>query len=823
MKKYIMAVLLVMGLTVFTNSVINAEGEIHKEVVNVKLKRLGNQTNISLGVSGKYIIDSDQRTLTGTNFSIKAEDGVLKLYSGSTLLKSYGTTLSMHPETYGTSHSITINGVKHIGVFTFTVESGKYVRPTNTLLMEDYLKGVTPNEMYGTWNVNTLKAGTLAARTFALNHAGRTMEDTEYFQVYGGYTWYNNSNQAADETKGEVIKYNNRLIEALYYSSNGGMVLSNTNTYGSPLYPYFTKKEDPYDLQSGKYTNWSYRIKKEQIDLTGKDLTKPELWWGQAAEADSSFIKNLKDKIIGIQIEKNSDIRITNVTALHFKTAFTANEVLTGYIDIEYFRKNMDTNEFVKDSTGKLYKHTLRYENKSNAIRGLVGTKVMLSPYVKSVKNDTEVFTVNGAGFGHGVGMSQWGANVMGIQGKSYQEILSYYYPNTTIVKEAYHYPAINVDAFSSDLTSPQAVNKAIKLTATATGGYDKVYRFWIQEGTEWKMIQDYSTKNTYTWVPKVGGDYNFLVHVKDKYSSIDFDGLMTLDYRILSDIKVNGITADKPSPQTTGTLVNITADAQGGNERLYKFNLLKDGVWEVVQDYSPNSTFSWMPTLAGDYKFSVHVKDSNSSKSYDAYGVISYEVKEKLDPVVMESVTTDKPSPQLANTAVNITANASGGSTKLYKFNIHDGKTWVVTQNYSTKNTHQWLPSKPGDYKVSVHVKDQNSTKSYDSYKAITYKVTAPSSPVSIQSIITDKSSPQPAKSTIKITANASGGTTRLYKFWLSKDGGSFVKIQDYSTNSIYNWTPSLPGNYKINVHVKDNSSSKSYDAYKVISYTIK
>ncbi|MQR94795.1 SpoIID/LytB domain-containing protein [Fictibacillus phosphorivorans] len=829
MKKFVVLFFVLMGLLISPHLATNASAEVNNEIVNVKLQNyLGNKSSISVEVNGKYIVDSDRRTISGSGYTIKVESGMLNLYKGTTFIKSYGSTFSVHPVKYGTDHFITIQGMKYTGVFTFVVESGKYVRPVNSLLIEDYVKGVTPREMHGTWNVNTLKAGTLAARTYAMRHAGKTMVDTQANQVYGGYTWYDNSNRAVNETNGEVLKFGSKYAETLYYSSNGGMMLSNTNTYGTPLYAYFTKKQDPYDIQSGKNTNWSYNIKKQQISMIGRDLAKPELWWNSVSEADAAFIKNLKSTLIGTQIASNSDIRIINVTGINFKTSFTAEDLLTGYVDIEYYRKKTDTNQFIKDSSGKLQKHTLRYEDRSNDIRSLVGSYTMKSPYVKSVTADSEKFTVSGGGFGHGIGMSQWGAYVMGNQGISYREILAYYYPNTSIVKESYNYSPVKMNGVSASIASPQAANTAVTLTADAVGGYDKLYRFYVQEGTEWKLLQDYSTKSTYTWIPKAGGNYKFSVHVKDKYSAKDYDAYSALSYSILSNVDMKSVTSDKPSPQLAGTPIKVSANADGGKEKLYKFNLLKDGVWTVAQEYSPLNTFNWTPSVSGDYKFSVHVKDAGSSKSYDDYGTLDYKISAKAaQTVVMQSISTDKVSPQLANTLINISANATGGATKLYKFNIYDGKTWKVSQDYSTKNTHAWKPTAAGTYKVSVHVKDQSSSKSYDSYKAFDYKITAPTTgqfgtPITIDSVVTDKVSPQAANTSIKVTANAKGGTTKLYKFWVSKDGGAFVRMQDYSTNNTYNWKPAVAGNYKINVHVKDQTSSKSYDVYKVIDYKV-
>ncbi|MEK1831822.1 SpoIID/LytB domain-containing protein [Priestia megaterium] len=117
-----------------------------------------------------------------------------------------------------------------------------------------------PNEVYTSWNLQALKTQAVAARTYAMSYAGKVINDTVSYQVYGGYTWYDSTNQAVDQTFGQVVTYNNKLINAVFSSSNGGRTESNSNAWGGTQLSYFPVKEDPYDKQ----TPWTLAIQKRK-------------------------------------------------------------------------------------------------------------------------------------------------------------------------------------------------------------------------------------------------------------------------------------------------------------------------------------------------------------------------------------------------------------------------------------------------------------------------------------------------------------------------------------------------------------------------------
>lgn len=209
-----------------------------------------------------------------------------------------------------------------------------------------------------------------------------------------------------------------------------------------------------------------------------------------------------------------------------------------------------------------------------------------------------------------------------------------------------------------------------------------------------------------------------------------------------------------------------------------------------------------------------------------------------------IDALSTDKSSPQTVNTTIRITANASGGSSLLYKFIINDGSGSREMHDYSSSNYCDWTPSAAGKYVISVYVKDENSNNEPDALKEMNFVIEAPvdqplvfssittdkPSPqpanTSIRitanaSITTDKVSPQPAKSTIRVSANVSGGSNLIYRFIFFNRSNLRTEVKDYSSSNYCDWTPTKAGKYTISVYVKDKKSV-SPGILKSISYTI-
>ena len=228
-----------------------SEPEMQVKLVNY----LGNQTSISLKISGNYLLNGTSTNLVSNKtYMVKAENGNIGLYDGN--IKIYTSSIiSITP--VNQNNRAVINDREYLGRFQFSVENSLYVRPVNNIYLEDYIKCVVPYEMYSSWPKEALKVQAVAARTYAYKRLNITIDDTTHYQAYGGTgRLYPDSNAtlAVDETTGEILQYNGSVIQAFYSASNGGMTENNYNEFGSTLLPYLPIQKDDYD------TNISWNV-----------------------------------------------------------------------------------------------------------------------------------------------------------------------------------------------------------------------------------------------------------------------------------------------------------------------------------------------------------------------------------------------------------------------------------------------------------------------------------------------------------------------------------------------------------------------------------
>lgn len=414
MKSRLIYKIIILQLILFPHS-----GEA-QEMVSVKLVNyLGNTPSIELYLTGHYIsIDPTVTWQEGVKYSLSVK-GDSFILEGNGISQEMGSPLILIPEKYDTHHLIRLNRKPYLGAMEFRVEDGQWVRPVNQLPLEDYLKGVVPMEVFPSWGLETLKAQSLAARTYAVTHMKKEMDDTIGFQVYGGYTWFPNTTRAVVETQGEVITYKNRLIEALYCASNGGITESNAHVWGGDPIRYYPIKPDPYD----PIHPWDFHVHQTQIDLNAIPWDFPAGWEG-IEEQDKGVTASMKKwlyrkgyvgdlKILGIPHFEMLEIRTSSQRAVK------------GSIEVEFLERLLD-------GTILFHKESL-VDVPLSHIRPMIGGHLFKSYLIDSLTLNNGIYTMKGKGYGHGVGMSQWGAHSMGQQGKSYQDIVQFYFPGTTV------------------------------------------------------------------------------------------------------------------------------------------------------------------------------------------------------------------------------------------------------------------------------------------------------------------------------------------------------------------------------------------------------
>ena len=135
------------------------------------------------------------------------------------------------------------------------------VTAVNRVELENYIRGVVPNESPGSWPIEALKAQAVAARSYALGtNSGNAVfdhYDTTASQVYGGYsTEQAKTNRAVAQTRGEVLRYRGEVIVAYFHSTSGGYTENNENIFtGSEPLPYIRGVPDPWDKAS-PYHHW---------------------------------------------------------------------------------------------------------------------------------------------------------------------------------------------------------------------------------------------------------------------------------------------------------------------------------------------------------------------------------------------------------------------------------------------------------------------------------------------------------------------------------------------------------------------------------------
>lgn len=304
----------------------------------------------------------------------------------------------------------------------------------NIIELQDYLKGVVPNEMPVRFGLEALKAQTIAARNYVLAPRVKAYEefdvvDSVASQVYfGANTEDDLASQAVEETEGQVALFNGELILALYSSTAGGYTESYSNAFSDKY--QFPAEDKPYlrakpDMLTFVPMNDEENARKFLTTIpSAYDMDSPYYRW-QRYWTLSDF-------------EKNINTNLKTLSSTGFITP-PPQDCISGIKDIKILKRG---------DSGKIMELEIQTVNGNYLIRKeLIIRKLFVSEgkilpsanFVLDINRDSETdriidITAIGAGYGHGVGMSQYGAGFMGLKlEKSYQDILKHYYSNIVI------------------------------------------------------------------------------------------------------------------------------------------------------------------------------------------------------------------------------------------------------------------------------------------------------------------------------------------------------------------------------------------------------
>jgi len=273
---------------------------------------------------------------------------------------------------------------RYRGFIDLIAKDGKKLLVINTLELEQYVRGVLYHEITDRWPMQAMMAQAVAARTYAVfqikQNKNQEFDVTNdiYSQVYGGKTAERyRTNTATSRTEGMILTYKGNVLPAYYHSNSGGHT------------------EDVDEL-------WEHDLP----PLKGK----PDLY--SLGAPNAHWKKNFRAKDVQETLNKNG-FKLGAIKEIQIIERTGSGRVKT----LEFITRD---GQSVKVAGRKF--------------RDIIGPNELKSTFY-DIEMQGYFFDVLGKGWGHGVGMSQWGANKMARKRFDFKEILGFYYPGAEVVK----------------------------------------------------------------------------------------------------------------------------------------------------------------------------------------------------------------------------------------------------------------------------------------------------------------------------------------------------------------------------------------------------
>ncbi len=303
----------------------------------------------------------------------------------------------------------------------------------NELPMETYLRYVVPSEMPASYGQEPLKAQAICARNFAYRHCqspsyiefDADLDDSIRYQVYNNSPANAEADQAIAATAGQLLMYQNSIVDAYYYSTSWGFT-TDLSLWGSEVQPYYQSHWQGEGARSLDLANEEV-FRKTLAEETGAyESGEPWYRWSTTISKER-ILENLKE-IPMVDLEGLTDILI-----ISRRTGGSVSQLaLMGNGKTVTLTRESE----IRAALLPKYEQVLR--NDGSVMDGYEKLPSSFFTIDKNFKNGELVsVTVKGGGCGHGIGMSQNCAKALGNQGKTYQEILQYFYPGTRVAEPA--------------------------------------------------------------------------------------------------------------------------------------------------------------------------------------------------------------------------------------------------------------------------------------------------------------------------------------------------------------------------------------------------
>ncbi len=269
------------------------------------------------------------------------------------------------------------------------IAAGKKCLVVNISPLERYIAGVVAKEMHPKWPIEALKAQAVAARSYAVaimkkpRSTHYDLASTTMDQVYSGVSGEDSRTLlAARATAGQVLHAKRKVLKAYYHSHCGGRTELPKNVWGKRE-PAYRSVSCPYHRVKQPQTEWRHELTKSTLQQKLKNL--------------SAILPQSFQRLANLQVNRSiNSNRVSTVTMADDK----GNSL---ELEAGYFRK-------------------------------IIGNRLLKSTRFRIIDRKSSV-EFKGSGFGHGVGLCQYGTKEMAKLGKNYNEILRHYYPLASLKK----------------------------------------------------------------------------------------------------------------------------------------------------------------------------------------------------------------------------------------------------------------------------------------------------------------------------------------------------------------------------------------------------
>ncbi len=446
---FLLALALLMSLTLG----IGAPALAATDYSNVRVRlSVGSVNSMTIPVSGTYFIQENGVTFKNGTLTAEVSGGqiVLSHSSGGELYSGSSVNImrqSIEPSA-GYLRIATSHGTRsYLGHLNLRRTSSGYIQAVNTVPLAHYLYGVVAYEMNDNFPLEALKAQAVAAKCYVLANMNPSsyydIGDTASDQVYKGYvSSYKNVIKAVDATWNVGLYLGSSILCSYFAASNGGSTLLPSDAWsGSNRYQWdkaFKRVEDPYDVKNPLSVQETIFFPEDGDD-------------GDMSTALGNYLRNRAAMALANEGVSCTVLSIDAINELEIvQMDYSDSDNIVAYIDMDVLIRDADGDKSEENVAYNFYINELKWNG--------VTTKTQ-SLRLYTVEESRKGFEVYRGRYGHGVGLSQRGAEQMANDGWDYEEILEFYYPGAKLKDMKLSKPTdpVNNNAGSSSAGSSNA------------------------------------------------------------------------------------------------------------------------------------------------------------------------------------------------------------------------------------------------------------------------------------------------------------------------------------------------------------------------------